>query len=97
MYTNTYCIYIMSNQNNTVLYVGVTNNLIRRVFEHKNHVVDGFTKEYNVDKLVYYEVTEDVNSAIEREKQLKGWTRKKKDMLIDTLNPSREDLYEKLV
>ena len=91
-----YYVYIMSNKIDTVLYVGVTNNIARRVFEHKNHVVEGFTDSYNVTKLVYCATTTDVNSAIEREKQIKRWSRKKKDMLIDGVNPKRNDLYDTL-
>lgn len=86
----------MSNANNTVLYVGVTNNIIRRVYEHKNHLVKGFTSTYNVEKLVYYEETIDVSVAIAREKQIKGWTRNKKDEMIDKFNPNRVDLYSSL-
>ena len=74
-----YFVYMLTNKHNTTLYTGVTNNLERRLYEHRNKLVDGFTKRYNLDKLVYYEVTEDVRSAIEREKQIKGWTRAKKD------------------
>lgn len=91
-----YYVYIMSNKIDTVLYVGVTNNIARRVFEHKNHVVEGFTDSYNVTKLVYCETITDVKSAIEREKQIKRWSRKKKDMLINGVNPKRNDLYDTL-
>ena len=72
---NNYYIYILSSENNSTIYVGVTNNLIRRVYEHKNNMVEGFTKKYNVHKLVYFEKTSDVNSAIAREKQIKSWKR----------------------
>jgi len=92
MKENNYYVYIMSNWNNKVLYIGVTNNLKRRVYEHKNHLLDGFTDKYNVEKLVYYENTNDIVSAIGREKQLKGWNRAKKEALIDALNPDRVDL-----
>lgn len=88
-----YYVYIMTNKHNTVLYTGITNNLMRRVFEHKNKVNKGFTSRYNVDKLVYFEVFEDPMTAITREKQIKGWLRDKKDKLINTINPKREDLY----
>lgn len=91
-----YYIYIAANKNNTVLYTGVTNDLKRRVYEHKEKVVPGFTSRYNIKKLVYYEAAEDVNSAIAREKQIKGGSRKKKLELIHNLNPGWEDLYYKL-
>lgn len=74
------------------MYIGVTSNLQQRIHQHKNKLIDGFTKKYNVNKLVYYESTEDVTSAINREKQLKGWTRKKKNNLITAINPKYEDL-----
>ena len=87
-----YYVYMLTNKYNNVLYTGVTNNLERRLYEHKNHLVDGFTKRYNVHKLVYFEATENVTSAIEREKQIKGWRRSKKDELIATMNPEWKDL-----
>ncbi|MEW6194581.1 MAG: GIY-YIG nuclease family protein [Bacteroidota bacterium] len=74
-----YYVYILTNWNNKVIYVGVTNNLKRRVYEHKNKLLDGFTKKYNINKLVYYEETVDVNSAIKREKEIKKWGREKKN------------------
>jgi len=86
-----YYVYIMSNQSRT-LYIGVTNNLIRRVYEHQMGFVDGFTKKYNLKMLVYYEVSSYAQSAITREKELKGWLRKKKLALIYTMNPEFEDL-----
>ncbi len=86
-----YNVYIMSSANR-VLYIGVTNNLERRVFEHKNKQVEGFTAKYNVSNLVYFEQTTDVRAAIEREKQLKGWVRAKKIALIQELNPHWNDL-----
>ena len=89
-------IYFMSNRYNKVLYVGITSNLIKRVWEHKNQVVDGFTKRYNLNKLVYYEIYDDIETAINREKQIKSWPRKKKIELIHFLNPHLDDLYEKL-
>ncbi len=89
-------IYFMSNRYNKVLYVGITSNLIKRVWEHKNQVVDGFTKRYNLYKLVYYEIYDDIETAINREKQIKSWPRKKKIVLINAFNPSWDDLYEKL-
>ena len=84
----------MTNQHNTVLYTGVTNDLVRRVWEHRNKKVDGFTKRYNIAKLVWYEMTEDVNSAIQREKQIKAGSRKKKLELIRSMNPGFKDLCE---
>jgi putative endonuclease len=87
----------MANQNNTVLYTGVTNNLLRRVYEHKQRLVDGFTKRYNVDKLVYYEVFADVGDAITREKQIKASSRKKKETLVNSFNNTWSDLYESIV
>jgi len=92
-----YFVYIMTNKNNTVLYTGITNNLIRRVSEHKNKIIDGFTKRYNVIKLVYYEECNNSLNAIEREKQIKAGSRQKKVILINTENPSWKDLYEKLI
>ena len=90
-------VYILTNKNNNVLYVGITNDLIRRVYQHKNKLVDGFTKRYNVDKLVYFEETTDVESAILREKQLKNFTRSKKINLIMSKNPTWQDLYNDLI
>ena len=84
-------VYIMTNRSGT-LYTGVTNNLMRRVYEHKNHVTPGFTSKYGLDRLVYFEYGESISAAIEREKQIKGWTRKKKLDLVRTLNPKWEDL-----
>ena len=89
-----YYVYILSNWNNKVLYIGITSNLERRLYEHKMKLADGFTKRYNVNKLVYYECTCDVEAAITREKQLKGWTRSKKDTLINRENPQWLDLSE---
>jgi len=87
-----YYVYILTNWNNHVMYVGVTNNLQRRIYEHKEKLIDGFTSKYNVNKLVYYEETTDVKSAISREKELKGWRRSKKDALVVTMNQNWEDL-----
>jgi len=86
----------MTNKTNGVLYTGVTNDLKRRVYEHKNKPVEGFTKKYNVSRLVYYEVCEDIESAILREKQIKGGSRQKKIQLVDSMNKEWCDLYEKL-
>ena len=90
---NQYYVYIMTNRSKT-LYTGVTNDLIRRVYEHKNKMVEGFTKKYNIMKLVYFEETSDVQAAIEREKQIKGWLRSKKIALIESKNPEWKDLSE---
>jgi len=87
----TYCVYLLSNTSK-MLYTGMTNDLLRRVFEHKQKQVDGFTKKYNLHQLVYYEMTDDVGYAIKREKQIKGWSRKKKIELIMSINPKWEDL-----
>jgi putative endonuclease len=89
-------VYIMSNKNNTVLYTGVTNDLRRRVYEHREKVFEGFTKKYNIIKLVYYEILRDVETAIAREKQIKGGSRQKKVDLIEEMNPQWKDLYEEL-
>jgi putative endonuclease len=89
-----YYVYILTNKTNKVLYIGVTNNLVRRIFEHKNKLVEGFTKKYNLSKLVYYEVTNDIYSALEREKQLKNWHRDWKINLINNFNPVWADLSE---
>ena len=93
-----YYVYILTNKNKNVLYIGVTNNLIRRVYEHKQHFdKNSFTSKYNVTNLVYFEETTDVNAAIEREKQIKSWSRIKKFFLIREMNPALEDLYESLL
>ena len=84
----------MTNWNNKVMYVGVTNNLKRRVYEHKNKLINGFTEKYNVNKLVYYDHSTDVRSAIEKEKQIKGWLRKRKNELVETMNPNWNDLSD---
>ena len=91
-----YYVYILTNQICSVLYVGVTNDLVRRIYEHKRKIVDGFTKKYNIDKLVYYEEYSDIMEAIAREKQIKAGRRKMKIALIDTLNPEWEDLFDGL-
>ena len=92
-----YYVYILTNKTNRVLYTGVTNDLKRRIYEHRNKLADGFTKKYNVHKLVYFDYTTDVRSAISREKQIKGWTRAKKEALIDEFNPEWQDLYEAII
>jgi len=89
---NQYLVYILTNKSNKVLYIGVTSNLERRMFEHKNKVINGFTKKYNLKKLVYFEETSDVRSAIEREKQLKNWHRDWKIKLVTDFNPEWKDL-----
>ncbi|KAA3610954.1 MAG: GIY-YIG nuclease family protein [Calditrichaeota bacterium] len=94
---NTYFVYIMTNKHHTVLYIGVTNNLIRRVYEHKTGAADGFTKKYNCHKLVWYEEIPDVRIAIEHEKRMKKWKKKFKQNLINSLNPDWRDLYGDIV
>jgi len=89
-------IYIMTNKNNTVLYTGVTSDLKKRVYQHKKGLIAGFTKKYNVVKLVYFEVFGEIVLAIEREKQIKAGSRQKKIDLIDSKNPEWRDLYDKL-
>jgi putative endonuclease len=89
-------VYILTNRHNTVLYTGVTSDLKKRVWEHKQHLVEGFTKRYNVEKLVYYEAIDDVASAIAREKQIKAGSRQKKIDLVNGLNSQWRDLYEEL-
>ena len=86
-----YYVYIMASKSKT-LYTGVTDDLLRRVFEHKNRLIEGFTKKYNITSLVYYEVTSDIQAAIQRERQIKGWLRRKKISLIEIANPEWEDL-----
>lgn len=87
-----YYIYIITNKTNRVLYTGVTNDLKRRVYEHKKKLAKGFTSKYNVSKLVFYDVCEDIEGAILREKQIKGWLRRKKITLIESMNPEWRDL-----
>jgi putative endonuclease len=91
-----YTVYILTNKYNTVFYIGVTSKLAIRIDHHKNKVIPSFTSRYNLTKLVYYETTEDVTSAITREKQSKGWSRKKKKDLITSFNPKWKDLSESL-
>ena len=93
-----YYVYILSNAHKNVIYTGMTNDLIRRVYEHKHHLDKGsFTSKYNVENLVYYESTSSVEAAIEREKQIKDWNRKRKNRLIEKMNPTWEDLYDSLL
>jgi len=87
-----YYTYILSNKNDTTLYIGVTNGLARRVAEHRSGIIPGFTQKYNCHKLVYFEEYSDIDQAITREKQLKKWSRTKKEALIDTKNKARDDL-----
>lgn len=89
-------VYLMTNKSNSVIYTGVTSDLKKRVYEHKEKLVEGFTKKYNVDKLVYYEVFDDIENAIIREKQIKGGSRAKKMALIEKSNPEFKDLYDSL-
>ena len=93
-----YYVYILASATNVTLYIGVTNNLPKRVYEHRNHAdPDSFTSKYGVYKLVYFEETSDVRVALEREKQLKKWRRSKKNFLIETMNPEWRDLYPEIL
>ncbi len=92
-----YYVYILASRRNGTLYTGITNNLTRRVYEHKNDFIKGFTEKYSVHKLVYYEQCENVESAIQREKRLKFWHRKWKIRLIEETNPEWEDLYDEIL
>ena len=93
-----YYVYILSNRLNTVIYTGMTKDLVRRVYEHKHHLdPDFFTAKQDVTKLVYYESTSDVKAAIEREKQIKGWNRKRKNKLVESKNPSWAELYNTIL
>ena len=91
-----YYVYIMTNKRNIVLYTGITGDLVKRVYEHKQKIVAGFTKKYNINKLVYYAVFNDPENAIAREKQIKAGSREKKLQLIEGLNPGLKDLYDEL-
>ena len=91
-----YCIYIMTNKRNVILYTGITNDLKRRVYEHKEKLINGFTKKYNLAKLVYYEIFNDPENAILREKQIKAGSRERKINLINSINKEWQDLYKKL-
>ena len=92
-----YYVYILTNKRNCVMYVGVTNDLSRRLHEHKSGLIEGFTKKYNVHKLVYFEEYPEINDAIAREKQLKHWIRAKKNWLVETKNPNWDDWGEGLI
>ena len=89
---HTYYVYLLTNWNNKVMYVGITNNIERRMYEHKKKLVKGFTQKYNLNKLVYVEETQEVNAAILREKEIKKWRREKKDSLVNSENPQWKDL-----
>ena len=93
---NQYYVYLMTNKKNTVLYTGVTNDLKKRVYEHKEKLIDGFTKKYNINKLVYYEIFDEIENAILREKKIKAGSRNKKIELIKRMNSERKDLYAAL-
>jgi putative endonuclease len=92
VFTKSYYVYLLTNWNNRVIYAGVTNDLNRRIYEHKNKLIPGFTKKYNLYKLVYFEETNDINAAISREKEIKKWRREKKDDLVNKINPNWQDL-----
>ena len=93
-----YYVYMLTNAHKNVIYTGITNDLVRRVYEHKHHLDKGsYTDQYNLEYLVYFETTSDVKAAIEREKQIKGWSRKKKDNQIETKNPDWNDLWESIL
>ena len=94
VFTKNYYVYLLTNWNNKVIYVGVTNDLNRRIYEHKNKLISGFTKKYNLNKLVYFEETCDINAAINREKEIKKWRREKKDILVNQINPNWQDLSD---
>ncbi len=89
-----YYVYLLTNWNNKVMYVGVTNDLQRRIYEHREKNVKGFTEKYNIKKLVYYEQTSDIEVALNREKEIKKWRREKKDRLVEKINPSWRDLSD---
>jgi len=90
-------VYILASKRNGTLYIGVTSDLVKRIWEHKNNVIEGFTKRYNIHRLVWYELHENMESAINREKQMKEWKRKWKVELIENSNPGWQDLYDKIL
>jgi putative endonuclease len=92
-----YCVYILANATNTVTYTGVTNDLYRRIDEHRKKSIKGFTSRYNINKLVYFEAGDDIEGAILREKQIKSWSREEKVKLVNTTNKEWRDLYEDLI
>lgn len=95
--TKTYFVYILASKKNGTLYIGVTNNLVKRVFEHRKHLADGFSSKYNIHSLVYYEATSDIDTALVREKQMKKWKRQWKINLIEKSNPEWTDLYSRVI
>lgn len=97
MLSKQYYVYILSNYSKSTLYCGITNDLKRRVWEHKNNLVKGFTQKYQIHDLVYYEIFDDPESAIEREKQIKNYSRLKKERIISNFNPKVGDLYSKII
>ncbi|MDA3952364.1 MAG: GIY-YIG nuclease family protein [Bacteroidales bacterium] len=96
MWNYNFYVYILTNKAKAVLYIGVTNNLVRRIFEHKSKLIPGFTEKYNVDNLIHHVHFENINDAIKREKQLKKWNRKWKEELINKSNPNWVDLYDQI-
>jgi putative endonuclease len=94
--TKSYYIYLLTNWNHRVMYVGITNDLKRRLYEHKNKLIKGFSEKYNLNKLVYFEETQDAHTAITREKEIKKWRREKKNQLVNQINPEWQDLNETL-
>ena len=92
-----YYVYIITNKINSVVYVGITNNLERRLYEHKHKLIEGFSARYNLYKLVYFETTNNIEAAIAREKQIKGWNRARKNKLVESKNPNWDDLYESIL
>lgn len=97
MFNKQYYVYILTTAKNTALYTGVTNDLMRRIYEHKNNLISGFIKRYKVHILVHFEIARDISAAIAREKQIKSWNRDKKVTMIDTHNPEWRDLYETII
>jgi putative endonuclease len=96
IFTKNYYVYLLTNWNNRVIHAGVTNDLNRRIYKHKNNLIPGFTKKYKLDKLVYFEETNDINAAISREKEIKEWRREKKDDPVNKINPNWQDLSGRL-
>lgn len=96
VFTKSCYVYLLTNWNNRVIYAGVTNDLNRRLYEHKNKLIPGFTKKYHLNKLVYFEETQDINAATAREKEIKKWRREKKDKLVNQMNTNWQDLSEGL-
>ena len=94
---NQYYVYILRNKSDSLYYTGVTNDLIRRIYEHKNKINQGYTSRYNLNILVWYEIHNDVNEAILREKEIKGWSREKKKLLIYEFNPGNQDLWAEII